>query len=59
MDIRKSQMCELLIDLFDRINVQTPSNFVNILNFCYETITEDEFNEDDIAFAFIQWIDSK
>jgi hypothetical protein len=59
MMTRREEMCELLIDLFDRINIQTPSKFEIILDYCYDNITKEEFNEDDIGFAFSDWIDSK
>jgi hypothetical protein len=54
----KEQVAELLIDIFDRINIQTPSNFDSICDFVCEN-TPKSCSEQDVAFAFKKWIESK
>jgi len=56
---KKEQVQELLIDLFDRINIQMPSNFHKILDFICENTSTDKVGEEDVAFGFKQWIESK
>ena len=59
----------MLIDIFDRINIDTPNNFDDILEFVVEDVEEtaDEENwhdgyggeETDVSIAFRRWIESK
>ena len=51
----------MLIDLFDRIGIDTPSNFDDILEFVYndvdETADPTEWHSGDVAIAFRRWIE--
>lgn len=49
---------ETLIDIFDRINIQTPSNFNEIAKFCKSKVGNN-VDETSILFAFKQWIEQK
>lgn len=54
----KSEIINELINLFDRINIQTPSNFDDISEYIFNNINDD-YSQDDIAFCFKLWIESK
>lgn len=60
---KKKEIVSLLIDIFDRINIDTPSNFDKIAEFIYEDVNEtaDPINWHDggVAIAFRRWIESK
>ena len=62
MDKRK-EITGLLVDIFDRINIDTPSNFDEILEFVIEDIDasadKDNWHDGDVAIAFRRWIESK
>lgn len=46
-----------LIDIFDRINIQTPSNFNSILEFIIKDLDGQKIiREDDVSFSFRKWI---
>ena len=55
---KKELVAELLIDVFDRINIQTPSNFDAINDFVCKN-TNKNCNEEDVALGFKKWIESK
>tara|TARA_R110000868_G_scaffold55690_3_gene173099 strand:+ start:2680 stop:2880 length:201 start_codon:yes stop_codon:yes gene_type:complete len=59
---KKEEITSLLIDIFDRINIDTPSNFDNILKFVYEDVCESadkkDWHDGDVAIAFRRWIES-
>jgi hypothetical protein len=59
---KKEEITSLLIDIFDRINIDTPSNFDNILEFVYNDICESadkiDWHDGDVAIAFRRWIES-
>ena len=59
---KKRIITELLIDIFDRINIDTPSNFNSILKYVYEdvcaTADEEDWNDGDVAIAFRRWIEN-
>ena len=55
---KKELVAELLIDVFDRINIQTPSNFDSISDFVCKNVPKN-CSEEDVAFAFKKWIESK
>jgi len=57
---KKEIITEMLIDIFDKINIETPSNFDDILNFMVNDITIDKekITNEDIAFSFKKWIES-
>jgi hypothetical protein len=54
---------EKLIDIFDRIGIQTPSNLEDITQYCFEYLVIDEnYNvlsdlDLQVAFAFKLWIE--
>lgn len=59
---KKEEITSLLIDIFDRINIDTPSNFDNILKFVYDDVCESadkkDWHDGDVAIAFRRWIES-
>ena len=63
MSEKKNEICELLIDNFDRMNMETPSNFDEIADFVYEDVdaSADKVNwtDMDVIIAFRRWIESK
>lgn len=62
-DTKKLEVTGLLIDLFDRINIDMPSNFDKILDFVYEDVCETadpkDWHDGDVAIAFRRWIESR
>lgn len=56
---------EKLIDMFDRIGIQTPSNLEDITQYCFEYLVIDEkYNvlsdlDLQVAFAFKLWIEEQ
>lgn len=54
----KKIIVELLIDLFDRINIQTPSNFDEIVEFISNDIKELDTTQANVEFSFRKWIES-
>ncbi len=58
---KKERVTEELIDIFDRINIQTPSNFEKILEFVYNDVKDSDLDElkESVAFAFKKWIENK
>ena len=61
--IKKEEVTSQLIDLFDRIGIDMPSNFDEILEFVYndvdETADKENWHSGDVAIAFRRWIESK
>ena len=59
---KKDEIESLLIDIFDRIGIETPSNFEDITQFVFEdvcdTADKDNWNDDDVAIGFRRWIES-
>jgi hypothetical protein len=59
---KKKEITSLLIDIFDRINIDTPSNFEEILEFVYEDVCEtadkENWHDGDVAIGFRRWIES-
>lgn len=59
---KKQKITEMLIDLFDRIGIDTPNNFDEISKFVYKNVckTSDKknWNDGDVAFGFREWIES-
>jgi hypothetical protein len=55
------EITEMLIDIFDRINIDTPSNFDDILEFVVEDVEEtadkENWHDGDVAIAFRRWIE--
>ena len=58
---KKEEIASILIDICDRINIETPNNLDMALEFVYEDInrTADEtWNDKDVATAFKKWIET-
>jgi hypothetical protein len=59
---KKDEIETILIDMFDRIGIQTPSNYEDIVQFCYEDVCETadpiDWNNDDVLIAFRRFIES-
>lgn len=56
---KQDKIKTMLIDVFDRIEIQTPENFDAILEFVNKDISSKEVDIDDVAFSFKKWIESK
>ena len=62
---QKDEIERVLIDMFDRIGIQTPSNFEDITQHCFEYLIIDEkYNpledfDSQVAFAFKRWIEEQ
>lgn len=62
---QKDLIEEKLIDMFDRIGIQTPSNLENITQHCFEYLIIDEkYNnlsdlDSQVAFVFKLWIEKQ
>lgn len=61
----KDEVERVLIDMFDRIGIETPSNFEDITQHCFEYLHIEEnysplcdFSEQ-VAFAFKRWIEEQ
>jgi hypothetical protein len=58
---KKKEIVSVLIDIFDRINIDTPSNFDEIAEFCYNDVCETadpiNWNDSDVAIAFRRFIE--
>ena len=58
---KEREITEMLIDIFDRINIDTPSNFDDILEFVVEDVEEtadkENWHDGDVAIAFRRWIE--
>ena len=59
---KKEEITVMLIDIFDRINIDTPSNFNDILEYVVndvdETADEENWHDGDVAIGFRRWIES-
>ena len=53
----------LLVDNFDRLGMDLPNNFEEILDFVYwyihDTADKDNWNDSDVIIAFRRWIESQ
>jgi hypothetical protein len=60
---KKEEIASLLIDIFDRVGINTPSNFDSIAQYCYEDVCEtadlDNWHSGDVEIAFRRWIESQ
>ena len=58
---KKDEIETILSDMFDRIGIQTPSNYEDIVQFCYEDVCETadpiDWNNDDVLIAFKRFIE--
>lgn len=57
----KELITEELIDIFDRIGIQTPENFDEIIDFIHSYLekSKDEVEQSSVSFGFKLWIESK
>ena len=60
---KKQEIADMLIDIFDRILIEVPNNFDEILNFVVDDVNERadkiHWNDGDVAFSFKKYIESK
>jgi len=60
---KKSEITSILIDIFDKICIDTPSNFDDILEFVFEDVCETanpvNWHDGDVAIAFRRWIEAQ
>ena len=60
---KKDEIESLLIDIFDRIGIEVPSNYEDIVQFVFEDVCETadpvNWNNDDVAIGFRRWIELK
>ena len=58
---KQEEITSMLIDIFDRINIDTPSNFDDILDFVVEDVDaaadKENWHDGDVAIAFRRWIE--
>jgi hypothetical protein len=63
MTTKKEEICSLLIDNFDRMNMDVPNNIDDILEFVYEDVCEtadqENWNDADVVIGFRRWIESR
>ena len=60
-DEKRMRIAEELVDIFDRINIDTPNNFDDVLDFVVEDVKEKRKRrkrDSDVAIAFRRWIES-
>lgn len=59
----KKEITEILIDNFDRMNMDIPHNFDEILEFVIkdvkETADEENWNDADVVIGFRRWIEAQ
>lgn len=60
---KKDEVESLLIDIFDRIGIETPSNFEDITQFVFEDVCDTadpvEWHDGDVAIGFRRWIEAQ
>ena len=60
---KKDTIERMLIDIYSSIGIDIPSNYEDIVQFCYEdvceTADENNWHSGDVAIAFRRWIESK
>lgn len=60
---KKEEIISMLIDIFDTIGIDTPSNFDKIAEFVYNDVcdTADPINwhSGDVAIGFRRWIEAQ
>ena len=58
---KREEITSLLIDIFDRIGIDTPRNFYDIAKFCYDDVCAcadlTDWHDGDVAIAFRRWIE--
>ena len=55
---KKQRIAEMLVDIFDRIEIDRPNNFDEILYFVVDDVFENA-GSDDVAMAFKRYLQSK
>lgn len=59
----KKEITEILIDNFDRMNMDIPHNFDEILEFVVEDVKEtadkENWNDADVVIGFRRWIEAQ
>lgn len=59
---KRKEIVSMVIDIFDRIGIDTPSNFDEIADFIYNDVNETadpiDWHDGDVAIAFRRWIES-
>ena len=60
---KKDEIESLLIDIFDRIGIEVPSNYEDITQFVFEDVCDTadpvNWNNDDVAIGFRRWIEAQ
>ena len=57
---KREEIISMIIDMFDRIGIEMPSNFDEIVNFIVgKTTNKDNCTDAEISFWFKCWIESK
>jgi len=60
---KKDEIESLLIDIFDRIGIEVPSNHEDITQFVFEDVCETadpvNWNDSDVAIGFRRWIEAQ
>ena len=60
---KKDEIERILIDMFDRIGIQIPSNFEDITQFVFEDVCDTadpvNWNNDDVTIGFRRWIEKQ
>ena len=60
---KKDEIESLLIDIFDRINIDIPSNIEDITQFVFEDVCDTadpvKWHEGDVAIGFRRWIEAQ
>jgi len=58
---KQEEITSMLIDIFGRINIDTPSNFDDILDFVVEDVDaaadKENWHDGDVAISFRRWIE--
>ena len=61
-DKKRMWITEEVVNIFDRINIDTPNNFDDILDFVVKDVEEnadkENYHDGDVAIAFRRWIES-
>jgi len=59
---KRQEIVSMVIDIFDRVNIDMPSNFDEIAEFIYDDVNETadptDWHNGDVAIAFRRWIES-
>ena len=60
---KREEITSMLIDIFDKINIDTTINFDDILEFVVEDVEETadkkNWHDGDVAIAFRRWIENQ